>query len=300
MLLLAPALLGSCGADPSPAPYLDFLSEGSLLTNTRATTPGDTFRTRVFAEARDTSRSPKLRRFTIGVQYSLRLDNQSARVEESERLYLDTLVSGRRNSFLFTNRLKTVDISGRETWTYSVEDADGQTTRRRYVLSVRQSDSLLTWLSYSAQLEPSVRRTSISALATSRGLALPAHAADAAGFQELIDLVYVPNGAGPTLASPTATVAETAPNLKVRGWGTRRNTGLQLTALTPTGFNQINSDVAISAAVTAAGNRVSALRVQKDQVLAFRTADNKDGLLLVREVGTVSPIVLVVDVKVIR
>ncbi|WP_162910798.1 hypothetical protein [Hymenobacter oligotrophus] len=299
MLLLAPALLGSCGADPSPAPYLDFLSEGALLTNTRAATPSDTFRTRAFSEVRDAARSPKLRRFTIGVQYSVRLNNQEARVEEPERLYLDTLISG-RDFFLFTNRLKASNISGRETWTYAVEDADGQTTRRSYVLTVRQPDSIRTWLSYSARLEPSVRRTSLAALATPRGLVLPAHAADARGFQELIDLVYVPNGTGPTLAAPGAAAAETAPNLKVRGWATRRNTGLQLTALTPTGFGQINSDVAITAAVAAAGNRVGSLRVQKDQVLAFRTADNKDGLLLVRDVGTTSPVALVLDVKVIR
>ncbi|UYZ58512.1 hypothetical protein [Hymenobacter latericus] len=300
MLLLAPALLGSCGgADPSPAPFLDFISEGTLLTNTRATTPGDTFRTRTFAEVREKQRSPKLRRFSIGVQYSVRLNNQEARVEEPERLYLDTLISG-RDFFLFSNRLKTSNISGRETWTYRVEDAEGQTTRRSYVLTVRQPDSIRTWLSYSARLEPSVRRTSLAAVATSRGLVLPAHATDARGFQELIDLVYVPNGTAPTLASPTAPAAETAPNLKVRSWATRRNTGLQLTALTPASFNQINSDVAITAAVAAAGNRVGSLRVQKDQVLAFRTADNKDGLLLVREVGTVSPIAVVLDVKVNR
>ncbi|WP_400192631.1 hypothetical protein [Hymenobacter sp. B81] len=293
-LLLA---LAACGTDPSPSPRLDLVSDGRLQTANRVASPGDTLVSRIFAEAGDDQ--PLLRRFTITVQYT---DGTNIDANEEAAApvltYLDTLID--RPSLLWEHRFAAGTESGRELWRFEVTDADGRTARRQFRLTVRQPDSLSSWHAYAVRLEPPRSLTARAALASRRGLPLPAHAAASPTYQQLIDLLYLPEASGGgTLASPADVAARQHPVLRAGRWSTRRQTQVKTTALTKTEFDEVNTAEEISEVVAAAaplGTRTTVLA--KDQVVAFRTEDGRDGVLHVADISVRG--VLTLNVKIRR
>ena len=297
-LLPAAALLTACGTDES-SPRLDFVADGRTLTADRTAAAADTFEVRAFAESRD--KEPRLKRFSVSVQYTYYASPDQGLIEEPTRPFFDTVFTNAPSAYLFVNRFGAGTDSGRELWTYTTEDEQGRSATRRLRLSVRQADSLRDWHSYSVQLQAPRTRSSRSALGALRGFVLPSYATAAPAFQQLTDIVYVPGSTGPRLAAPSAAMAATVPNLGVSRWTQRRATGLVLTTITRAAFDAINSSVAIGEAVSNAGTlgEITA-PVAKDKVVAFRTADGRNGLLLVNAVSSAAPVDLQLSVKVQR
>ncbi|KAA9331339.1 hypothetical protein F0P96_13910 [Hymenobacter busanensis] len=283
------AALAGCGTDPVPSPRLDLISDGNLQTVSRVVQPGDTLTTRAFAET--AADAAPLRRFRITVQYG-----------EGENIvpftYLDSTISGQ--SFLWNNRFVASTNSGREIWRYEATDAEGRTAARQYRLIVRQPDSLQAVHSYTTLLQPPRTVASRALLVVGIGTPIPAHAADQAGFQQIVDFFYLPNAAGsPTLASPVDTAARRNRILRVGRWATKRATGLKATSLSLNDFNNLTTAGAIEAAVAAAGpldTRTAPLA--KERVVVFRTAEGQPGALYISEVNARTELTL--NVKVVR
>jgi hypothetical protein len=299
-LLLLSGLLTSACEEQLSSPLIDFVSNGTTLTTDRVVTAPDTFEVRAFAESR--SNDPELKRFTVTTQETYYADPNTPEKEDPERIYFDTVFTSSTKFFLFVNRFGASTSQGQQYWRYTVTDSKDNTASRRYRIIARPADSVNALHTYSVRLQAPRRRSSRASLATIRGFVLPPFATDRPDYSNLVDLVYVPTATGPSLASPSDTTAAKAPNLHVRSWPRpRRNTKLVRTTLTATAFAAVNSVQALND-IVAANTLVSnaAVNVAKGNVVAFQTAEGKSGLILVREVGTVAPVDLVLDVKVVR
>jgi hypothetical protein len=298
-LLLALPLLAACEKQLT-SPLLDFIATSNALTSDREVTAPDTFEVRAFAEARE--QDPLLTRFTVtATENKYFVSPDVAERDDITRTYLDTVFTTPRQSFLFVNRFGASASRGRQTWRYTVYDSEGNTASRAYTITARPSDSTAALHGYTVRLQAPRQRTSRAALAAARSFVLPPHATDQPDYQELVDLLYVPTPTGPSLAAPSSPQALTARAFRAGRWTNRRRTRLALTTLNTTSFDAINTAQGVTNAVAAVPLVTGAAQpISKGQVLAFRTVDSLDALLLVRDVGTIAPVDLVVSVKLRR
>lgn len=301
--LAAVGLLSTGCEQPITSPRLDFIAVNNTLTNDRVASAADTFEVRAFAETLEGD--PQLRRFTVTAK-EVYFESRSIPNQGETRdplVYFDTVFSAGNapRSFLFVNRFGASTNSGRQTWTYTVTDADGNKASRGYRLTVRQADSLNAVHSYSVRLQAPRRSNSRASLAALRGFVLPPHATRQPDYQQLADLLYLPGSTGPRLGAPSSYAARTHPVLRTKFWQTRRATRLALTGLTQSEFTSISTAEALSDAVTAAALLPdTAVAAPRGRVLAFRTADGSDGLVYVNSLGPTAPVDLILDVKVRR
>ncbi|QIX61420.1 hypothetical protein HER32_09605 [Hymenobacter sp. BT18] len=300
--LLLSGLLASCAPEPESGPRIEFIGATGLTSNDRVlNTPGDSLVTRLVADTRD-GKSASLSRFTITVDYTP-FDADTARSNTPEILYFDQSLNG-SDAFYYQHRFSARTLSGRERWTFKIVDTEGKTSSRGYLLTVNNPDSLRTYHPYQVPLFAARNATSRSSLAARDGLVFPAFPLKAnPGLQASVDLVLVPAAGGAvTLASPTdASVLAAADAVGAGSWVTRNATALKTTSLSPTQFDQLTT----SARITAVFDTVSAPAVtatealSKDQVLAFRTTNNRTGLLHVKTLfGTTATPAAIVRVKV--
>lgn len=283
--------LAACNPDPNPGPQIDLVGSSRFLsTDRRTTTLGDTFTTRIYAQSRDTSNGPELRHLRIRVEYAPTFNPivypappfDPTNFPKDNLIYLDsTLKAGQRQiAFQFTAGNRTT--SGRENWTFEVEDADGRVSSRGFRVAVRNNDSALVYHRYTLRLPapnlPAARRF----LALRPGLALPAFTLrTSAANQALIDLVYLP-GAGSSLAAPNDPLLNSA----LASWTTRRATQLRSTSLTQANFESLDTETELTNAFTTGSAFTPATRtgaLTKGQVVAFRTADNSTGVIFVQD-----------------
>lgn len=304
-------LLTACEpeSESGPTPYLDLVGTARYLSSNRVlTTPGDTLTTRVYAEAADSLNSP-LRRLRITVTYEpgknpiiypanlLSYDPGSAR-NDPEFVYLDSMLTTRRArqalAFQFTFGARTT--TGREVWKFEAEDQQQRVASRSYRLTLRNPDSALVYHRYSVRLQAPGTAASRSFLALLPGLTLPGFTMrNNPAAQQLVDLVYLPTAAGaPALSTPADT------RLKLPSTWTKRATLLRLltdtasfaATTTSQGFEDVFSRA--QAPVTSTG----ALR--RNQVVAFRTADLKYGLILIQEIKTTPTPTLNLQVRITK
>ncbi|MDQ2769152.1 MAG: hypothetical protein M3Y54_01460, partial [Bacteroidota bacterium] len=206
-----------------------------------------------------------------------------------------------------------------ETWTYTFTDASGQTGRRTLTLNVRNADSAKVYHAYLLRLRPvptPVSAANLPARDRARtycnlayGLVLP-HYALLNGLQNLhanqtlIDLVAVSRASGLSLESPASFTY--APLLDANHWlpAQRRATQLRSTTRTLPDFNNAATTTAFQT-IFAGGmlfptDSLSTGPLAKEQVLAFRTADGKFGLLYVADAATGTAPALSCQVKVLK
>ncbi|TGE15662.1 hypothetical protein [Hymenobacter elongatus] len=304
-------VLAACSSESEsgPNPYLDLVGTSRYLSSNRIlTTPGDTLTTRLYAEAADSLNSP-LRRLRITVTYEpsknpiiypanlFNYDPGSAR-NDPEFVYLDSMLTTRRAqqalAFQFTFGARTT--TGREVWKFEAEDQQQRVASRSYRLTLRNADSALVYHRYSVRLQAPGTAASRSFLALLPGLTLPGFTMrNNPAAQQLVDVVYLPTAAGaPSLSTPADT------RLKLPATWTRRATQLRLLSdtasfaatTTSQGFEDVFSRA--QAPVTSTG----ALR--RNQVVAFRTADQKYGLILVQEIKTTPTPTLNLQVRIAK
>lgn len=308
--LLSLGLLAACNPDPNPGPRLDLIGSSRFLSTDRVTnTPGDTFTTRLFAQARDTSNGPELRHLRIRIGYTPTFNPVVYPVStvvdlnsfpQDELVYLDsTLKPGTRQvAFQFTAGSRTT--SGREQWTFEVEDADGTKNSRGFRVAVRNNDSALVYHRYTLRLPGPTRPGARRFLALRPGLTFPSYSLRTnARNQALIDLVYLP-GSGSSLASPNDPLLSSS----LSSWATQRVTQLRSTTLNEAAFGNVDTETEL---VTAFNNGTAFAPVAtrtgpltKGQVFAFRTADNHTGVAYVQELLTAPTNAVLLQVRVTK
>ncbi|MCR5887966.1 hypothetical protein LRS06_09270 [Hymenobacter sp. J193] len=300
--VLLSTALGAC-SDSDSGPRLNFIGATGLTSNDRVlTTPGDSLVTRVFADNRD-GKGPELRRFRIKVDYTP-LATKKDTPNTPDLVYLDQAITG--STFYYLHRFSARTQSGRERWTFEVEDVEGNKDSRRYLLTVNNSDSARTFHSYQVPLYAARSASSRSSLAARDGLVFPAYPLlTDATLQASIDLVLIPAANGTVaLAAPNdENVSAAAEAVGANAWTTRNATSLKVTALTPAQFDALNTSALITSSFDASPAAVvpNTGVLAKDRVIAFRTATGRTGALHVKELfGTTAAPAAIVRVKVNR
>lgn len=319
-LLASPLLLVGCNPEPNPGPRIDLVGSTTpafLSADRSSTTPADTFTTRVFAQARDTLSGPALTRLRITVDYSpyrnpyiypttTAFDPKLVPKETTSFVYLDSVLAPGKRAVAFQYTAVTRSTSGRETWTFQVEDTEGASNKRSYRLTLRNTDSLLTYHRYTLRLQAPRTRNSRSYLALSAGLALPAFALGASTAQnrDSIDVVYLPLGVGARgLAAPAD------PTVPLAAWspGSKRATEFRRTAVgfTFNNFTEADTTPELLAAFNAGTAFAPSTRtgtLTKGQVVAFRTAGEKPkvGLLYIEDFPTAPQAAILLQVRITK
>jgi len=319
LLLLAPVLLASCNPDPDPGPRVDLVGSTRFLSSSRSSSvAADTFTTRVFADKRNDA-DPDLRRLLITVEYkpmrnpyvypNVGFDYGSI-PSDAPLVFLDSMLTGaQRQAVAFQFTANTRSTPGREIWRFKAENEDGQgeETQRSFTLRYRPTtaDSLLPYHRYDMVLPAPTAPGSRSYLSLLPGLSLPSYSLrQIPDNRQLIDLVYLnlPDG-GRALASPTDLLFKARTSF----WTTeRRQTQLRATALDSAGFLGVATQAGLEAAFAAGTpfgevTHTDPLTIRGGRrVIAFRTADNKTGLIFIRALPTTPVAAISMQVRVTK
>jgi len=334
LLLAWPLLLAACEKTDAPV-QLDLIGSTGLTSGNATVSAGDTLTTRVYAVGNDNDLTHL--RITVGYEpmrvpflYPTPLSSFDAKNVPNDPglIYLDSALaltsppnerfSGRE--LLLVNKFSARTTSGTEQWVYTVADAKQQEASRALRLTVRKPDSLAVYHNYTAVLRPVppsagtptaaaylLRNQARAFVSLRSGLVLPKHALlnqqnTLQNNQPLVDLICVATNNSISLHAPAA--ASVAANLPATRWplANRQRTQLRRTALTPAGFTSAVTAPSFAAAF-AAGTALSADSLStgvlaKNDVLAFRTAEGLNGLLLVADLTTGTAPVLNCNIKV--
>lgn len=300
---LGSVLLAACNPEPSAGPRVALVGSTRFLSASRSSiTPGDTFSTRVFADKYDPN-DADLKRLLISVEYvrsrypypypSTGFDPDDVPKETGRLIFLDSVLTGeQQQSVAFQFQAGTRTTSGREIWRFQADDIDGKSNDGGFTLTLRNTDSLLTYHRYTTILPAPINYRSRSYISLLSGLALPSFSLrQHPENQDLIDLVYLtlPSG-GRALATPNDATFKSQSAF----WITRRATQLRTTTLDSAAFTATTTPAQLEAAFNAVGGTVvtstGALPSRgTGRVFAFRTADApaKSGLIFVQSIITV-------------
>lgn len=330
LLFCFPVLLAACGKTDAPV-RVDFIGGTGLTSGTQRATAGDTLTTKAYAAGTD----QLLKHLTVTVTYKPNLAPiaypavlstfNPKTLKDTTFTFADTLLTGLPTTpyaggeYLFTHRFMARTTSGTETWTYTYTDASGQIGRRSLTLNVRNADSAKVYHGYTLRLRPvptPVSAANVPARARARtycnlgyGLVLPRYALlngqqNLRANQTLIDLVAVSRASGLSLEAPASPAQ--ALLLDAGRWplAQRRATELRSTTRSLADFTNAATTTAFQT-IFAAGtpftpDALSTGPLAKEQVLAFRTADGKLGLLYVADAATGAAPALSCQVKVLK
>ena len=314
--LLFSVLLSGCNPEPNPGPRIDLVGSTSpafLSSDRLSTTPADTFTTRLFAEARDTVNGPALTRLRITVDYTptrnpytypttTAFDPALVPKDTLPLVYLDSVLAPGKRAIAFQYTAVTRSTSGRERWTFQIEDAEGGSNKRSYQLTLRNPDSLLTYHRYTMRLQAPRTRKSRSFATLASGLMLPAFAVgsspDQRANRDSVDLVYQSiSGGQPGLAAPAD------PTVTLTGWLQKRATEFRRTTLDANAFGSADTAPELLAAFNvgiAFTPRTRTGSLSKGQVVAFRTASGKTGLILIEEFPTAPAAAIQAQVRITK
>ncbi|WP_426489945.1 hypothetical protein [Hymenobacter sp. 102] len=302
-LLLFPICLTACEPALEPGPRVNFV--GSTRFNPasrRITVAGDTIAVKVFAEAE--SNDAPLTRLLIKAEYQptqllteYPVGYTEKDAEKSRLVYLDTLIANARE-FAFQSVQPARTTAGKETWTYDFTDSKGNHGVRSFFLRLGRTDSAATFHTYTVPLQAPGAFGRRSFLALREGFTLPSFSLRRLpDNQQLVDLVYVSGST--TVAPGLATAADSALKLP---WAGRR-TEIRSTPLAPATL----ANYSTTEALTNVYNQYQANSfptptrtgpLTKGQVLAFKTPDNRYGLLAVDNIITTGIPTLVLQVRV--
>jgi hypothetical protein len=297
--LLAGGLVG-CGAKASGPLNLYFVGSTRYTTGNRTVSAGDTLSTYIYALTNDNAN--RLTHFTVKVLYtpqrvpfaypnpiSLFVNNLPA---DGEVTFMDSTLQ--KTDFLYMPVFGARTTSGTERWNFTVQDQNGNSSVRSFVLAVRRSDSAAVFHNYTLNLR--VPATTVAArrfIDLESGLALPAYSVLGSvpnmDLQRRTGLIVLPDGL--RLASPDTAGAVTAFNTTRWLTTNRRRTRFRLTTLLPAGFSSTQDTVAIRNLFTGTG-RAYLPTLATGQVYAFRTPSTSKltgkgslyGLMLVESV----------------
>ena len=310
---------------------LDFIGNAALTSGNRTASAGDTLTTRAYVEGTDNSLThlritvtyePTRTPFLYPVPATKDVPNDPALT------YLDSTLavtsppsptfSGQE--LLFSNRFSARTTSGTELWQYTATDAKGATANRALRVTVRKPDSLAVFHGYTAIMRP-VPPATVAGTATALGLRDQARAFinlrtglvlakysllnsqnTLQGNQPFVDLICEATASSVSLSAPAAASLTTSLNASRWPPANRRRTVIRRTALTPTNFNEARTTASFRTAFAGgtllASDTLSTGPLTENAVLAFRTAEGLNGLILVADVVTGSLPILNCTIKV--
>ena len=296
LLLLPLVILAACDPALGPGPRIALVGSTRFLSANRLlTTPGDTVTTKLYAS---TAEQEPLTRVRISVTFTPQkepLDRNALQASNTlyrnypkdsvGLVYLDTMLSARAREFVFQSTVGIRTTPGRETWTYEASDSENRTSRTSIVLALKpgNDDSALVYHRYTIRLQTPRDFDNRPYLALLSGLTFPRYSARMSqGVQQLVDLIYLPAANnGVVLASP-------ADQRIPLDWatGNRRATQLRVptAVLDLNAFNAADTPPELTAAFDTGTAFTDPLRTSvltKGQTIAFRTADQKSGLIYV-------------------
>ncbi|GAA3935181.1 hypothetical protein [Hymenobacter algoricola] len=305
LLLFAPLILLAACSKENGGPRLDLVGSARYTsTNRTLTRAGDTVTFKLFSDVRDAEKL--LKHIRIFVTYSpvknplsypaSGYDPTTAK-SDTVFTYLDSTVSAKE--FVLQTTLNARTTSGREQWAFEAEDVDGNKVSRGFRLQYRNPDSLRSYHSYTAQLQaPGGSTARRSFLALLPGLTLPRYTITTnAEAKRLVDVVYVVRNSSIFLAAPNDPFVN-----HIGRWSTRP------TEFRDPNLNKASFDNAITGdALTTLFNGAAALlpttrtpALAKEQVYAFRTANQKSGLIYVQDIIATPVPTLILLVKVTK
>ena len=316
---------------------LDFIGNAALTSGNRTASAGDTLTTRAYVEGTDNSlthlritvtyeptRTPFL--------YPVLASNFNPKdvPNDPALTYLDSTLavtsppsptfSGQE--LLFTNRFSARTTSGTELWQYTATDAKGATANRALRVTVRKPDSLAVFHGYTAIMRP-VPPATVAGTATALGLRDQARAFinlrtglvlakysllnsqnTLQGNQPFVDLICEATASSVSLNAPLAASLRPSISATPQRWpiANRRRTVIRRTTLNATNFNEARTTASFRTACAGgtllASDTLSTGPLTENAVLAFRTAEGLNGLILVADVVTGSLPILNCTIKV--
>ena len=208
------------------------------------------------------------------------------------RVYLDSTLSQPVTEFVFQPTMGVRTTSGTERWEFQATDAAGNSASRAFRVTVRKSDSLAVVHSYTLSLlaptgDSLVQRGGRRFLALLPGLAMPSYSLrNHPENQQLIDLIFLPSDSA--LVTPTHVRPLPLARPVTRWTGAnQRATVLHRTSISTADFS--NTTTAASLQQAFDNNNVSFATptstgiLSTNQVVAFKTADGRYGLIQVAE-----------------
>ena len=302
--VLAALLFSGCEPALQPGPRVEFVGSSRYNTSSRnLTSPGDTVANKVYGHA-DGSPLTKLR-ITVTYEpvpeplvYTDFID--LTKLPNSTFTYLDSTLAS-VEELVFASVQPTRTTAGLETWRYEFTDQNDRTGVRSLRLRLLRADSAAVFHSYTVTVQAPTDFGRRSFLALREGLVLPGFSLrdNLPENQQLIDLVYLPERgtAAPTFATPPDDTLALPWPLRQRA-----ATLIRSTTLTDTDFGTTSTAAALATAFnngTPFGPRATSTGpLAEGQVLAFRTAEEKYGLLLVKSIITTGIRSVVVQVRV--
>ncbi|RSK49606.1 hypothetical protein [Hymenobacter rigui] len=304
-LLLFPICLTACEPALESGPRVNFVGSSRFNpASRRITTIGDTIAVKVFAEAgKDDA---PLTHLLIKAEYQPAAypilypsTYKESDAPRSSLIYLDTTFQ-RTGEFAFQSVQPARTTAGKEVWTYTFTDSEGKTGVRSLYLRLGRTDSAVAYHSYTVPLQAPGAFGRRSFLALREGFTLPSFSLrNIPDNQKLADLVYVP---GNTTINPgLATTTDTGLKLPWTG----RATEIHPTPLTASAFGNYATTEDLTNIVNQYQSQkfTPATRtgpLTKGQVIAFKTPDNKYGLLLVQDIITTGIRTLVLQVRITK
>lgn len=304
-LLLFPLFLSACEPSLQSGPRVEFVGSSRFNPSSRRlTTIGDTVAVKVYAEAENDEAT--LTRLVIMAKYQPRARpiiytsfyKEGEDSLASNLVYLDTVIVG-SSEFAFQSVQPARTTAGKEIWTYTFTDSEGKDGVRSLYLRLGRTDSAAAYHSYTVPLQAPGALGRRTFLALREGLTLPIFSLRRIPKnQQLVDLVYVPPTTTTTTPSLTTTTDAT---LKLPWIG--RATQIRRTTLTDTDFTGATTTAQLTALFnqgTAFTPATSTGPLTKGQVIAFKTPENKYGLLQINDIITTGIRSLVVQVRVTK
>lgn len=277
------AVLSSCNKDEAN-PTLDITS-GGTITGSSATLASDvTFSVGLTATGPDS----KLKTFTV----------KRTDVNNTTTTPVDTAINS--DNFTYTYNGRTGQVSGTETYVFTITDDNGNTASRTVTVTISGSGVV----DYTAKMLGAQSAAAGSFFSTSTGAVY--QIADAKLSSASVDFCYYfaspASGDNAVIAAPDDTEANVYYGATNRPdtWPTRNPTRFATTTLTTANFNSVNTltELSTSAAPAATATATDVTDLSVNDVVAFKTAAGKLGLFRVSSLTATSTGSITIEVKV--
>jgi len=283
LLVGSMAVLSSCNKDEAN-PTLDITSGGSITSSTATLGQDVSFSVGLTATGPDS----KLKKFTV----------KRTDVNNTTSTPLDTAINS--DNFTYTYNGKTGQVSGTESYVFTITDDNGNTASKTVTITI--SGSGVT--DYTAKMLGAQTAAAGSFFSTSTGAVY--QIADAKANSSLIDLCYyfgnAASGEDAVIASPDDTEADVYYGATNRPstWTTRNATRLATTTLSATDFASVNTLTKLqnNAAPANTATNTSITNLSVNDVVAFKTAGGKLGLFRVSSLTASATGSITIEVKV--
>lgn len=258
-IVVVACLLLSCDNAPEPNTRLEFATGNNLTLGNRTVTAGEIISTSLYA--RTASAAIKFKKFVITCNYDSSATNTVT--------YLDSALNVSDFGLYFT--FGTRGLAGTETWQFTITDDRDSTYTKSFTLRTTTENAKQPFYTFSSLFYKQSGFRNLQYFSTRDGIVYPGYVAlnDQAAIKPKIDFYFE--------------IDDPNQNTFSLRTGPVNNTLFKTTTLTPTQFTQITNVTALRETynlnTTPETTLISKSKADDPQVIAFKTAANKIGLL---------------------